>query len=278
MTQKATTWRPTSWDSPDDVAMTDGRGPEPTRPAPRRNRHTVARISHVFGELVLTAGVMLLLFVGYTLFWTGVETQQAQNSLKEELFAQWADPQPGAGLTPPTSEPVPGEPAPEAGLADVDLGEGIGVLRIPRFGDNYAWAVVEGVRTDDLKRGPGHYPGTAMPGEVGNFALAAHRATYGEPFAQVEEFELGDQVVVETATTWYTYTVFNIDFPVDVGATWSIEPSPFDLGAEPTRSLMTLTTCHPRWASTYRFLVFTELTEILPKSDGVVPSALQQAA
>lgn len=248
---------------------------------PRRNRHAVARISHVFGELMLTAGVLLLLFVGYTLFWTGVEAQQAQDSLKDELFAQWAaDPQSGTGIppTPTPGEPAPGEPAPEGGLAEVDPGEGIGILRIPRFGDNYAWAVVEGVRTDDLKRGPGHYPGTAMPGEVGNFALAGHRATYGEPFAQVEEFEIGDQVVVETATSWYTYTVFEIDFPVDVGATWSIEPSPFDLGAEPTRSLMTLTTCHPRWASTYRFLVFTELTETLPKAAGVVPSALQQAA
>lgn len=248
--------------------------------APRRNRHTIARISHVFGELVLTAGVMLLLFVGYTLFWTGVETQQAQDSLKDELFAQWAAPQPGTGLVPRPGEPAaPGEPAPPGTeVAHVDLGEGIGVIRIPRFGDDYAWAVVEGVRTEDLKRGPGHYPGTAMPGEMGNFALAGHRATYGEPFAQVEEFELGDQVVVETATTWYTYTVFNIDFPVEVGATWSIEPSPFDLGAEPTRSLMTLTTCHPRWASTFRFLVFTELTETLPKAAGVVPSALQQAA
>lgn len=242
--------------------------------APRR-RHTVARVSHVFGELMLTVGVMLLLFVCYTLFWTGVETQRAQDSIKDDLFAQWGDPQPGAGL--PGDQPPAGE-TPGADLADVDLGEGIGVIRIPRFGENYAWAVVEGVRTEDLRRGPGHYPGSAMPGEVGNFALAGHRATYGEPFAQVEEFELGDQVVVETATTWYTYTVFDIQYPVDVDATWSIEPSPFDVGAPPTRQLMTLTTCHPRWASTFRFLVFTELTETLPKGEGVVPAALTQAA
>lgn len=263
--------------------LTDQVVSDRPRTAPQRNRHLVARVSHVLGELMLTGGVLLLLFVGYTLFWTGVETQQAQDSLKDELSAQWAAPQPGAGLAPEPSEPAPDEPAPDepapgAALADVDLGEGIGIIRIPRFGASYAWAVVEGVRTEDLRRGPGHYPGTAMPGEVGNFAVAGHRATYGEPLAQVEEFELGDKVVVETATNWYTYTVFDIDFPVDIDATWSIEPNPFDLGVPPTRSLMTLTTCHPRWASTYRFLIFTELTEMLPKADGVVPSALAQAA
>lgn len=247
-------------------------------PAPPRRRRTLARVSHAFGELLVTAGVLLLLFVGYTLFWTGVETQQAQDAITAELFAEWGDPQPGAGLPEPADGAEPGEGAEPGGTAAADLGDGIGLLHIPRFGDDYRWAVVEGVRTEDLRRGPGHYPGSAMPGELGNFAVAGHRATYGEPLAQVEELELGDEVVVETATTWYTYTVFDIRYPVDTGATWSIEPSPFAVGEEPTRSLMTLTTCHPRWASTYRFLVFTELTEALPKAEGVVPASLTQPA
>lgn len=247
-------------------------------PAPRRKRHAVARISHVLGELLVTAGAVILLFVGYQLFWTGVETAKAQNGIKDDLFAQWADPQPGAGI-PPTA--VPGDPAapgpgPDPGVAPVSLGEGIGIIRIPRFGSGYAWAVVEGVRLEDLARGPGHYPGTAMPGEVGNFAVAGHRATYGEPFADVEALREGDKVVVETRTAWLTYSIYDIDFPVPVDSAWALEPDPQNLGAAPTRSLMTLTTCHPRWASTFRFLVFTELIETLPKGDGVVPAALAQ--
>lgn len=259
----------------EDVGVASSAPP----PAPRRKRHTVARVSHVIGELLVTAGAVILLFVGYQLFWTGVETAKAQNSIKQELLAKWGDPDEGLGIAPtvapgeiPSSDPV--VPGPDPGVAPVSLGEGIGILRIPRFGRDYAWAVVEGVRLSDLARGPGHYPGTAMPGEIGNFAVAGHRATYGEPFAGVEELRLGDKVVVETASTWLTYSIYEIDYPVPIDSSWALEPDPQNLGAEPTRSLMTLTTCHPRWASTYRFLVFTELVETLPKGDGVVPAAL----
>lgn len=258
----------------EDVMLTSAASP------PRPKRHTVARISHVIGELLLSAGAVILLFVGYQLFWTGVETGKAQASLKEELFARWADPQPGASLPPPVVPgdvpgEVPGAPAPEA--APPAVGNAISLLRIPRFGSDYVWAVLEGVSLDVLADGPGHYPGTAMPGEVGNFAVAAHRATHGEPFADVEALREGDAVVVETQTAWLTYSIYEIDFPVPVDSAWALEPDPHNLGAAPTRSLMTLTTCHPRWASTHRFLVFTELVETLPKGDGVLPAALAQA-
>jgi sortase A len=83
------------------------------------------------------------------------------------------------------------------------------VLRIPRLGD---WndrppVVVEGVSTSDLKKGPGHIPGTALPGELGNVVLSGHRTTYGAPFERFDELRPGDAVVVETRDTWFTYTV-----------------------------------------------------------------------
>jgi sortase A len=264
------------------VAQADGPGGPPPLAAPAgaspsgpRKRRPVARTMHVFGELLLTLGAVLLLFVGYQLWWTGVETGQAQDDIKDQLAQQWDNP-----LQPGETPPSPGESPGEEGLADVDLGEGIGIIRIPRFGPSYAWAVVEGVRLEDLARGPGHYPESAMPGEVGNFAVAGHRATHGEPFAQFEALRVGDEVVVETATQWFTYTIYDIQYPVPVTSSWAITPhaSQEPLVGEPTRQLMTLTTCHPRWASTYRFLVFSELSETTPKVDAegneVLPPAL----
>jgi len=228
----------------------------------------LARVTHAFGELLLTVGALLLLFVAYTLWWTGVETGNQQDALKDELANQWEQQplqpgQPGATGAPPT----PGAPEEPPGLADVEIGDGVAILRIPRFGPSYAWAVVEGIDEENLTRGPGHYPETALPGEVGNFAVAGHRATHGEPFAQFEELETGDPVVVETATQWYTYEITEIDYPVPISSGWALDPNPLDLGNPPTKPMMTLTTCHPRWASTFRFLVFSELVNTTPKLD-----------
>jgi sortase A len=235
---------------------------------PRARSHVIARIAQGLGEVMLTLGMVLLLLVVYQLFWTGVETHRAQDTIKNDLYAQW-------GVVPPSGSGLGVGPAKEPEIKDFQPGDGIGMLRIPRFGLNYAWAIVEGTSLDDLARGPGHYVGTALPGEVGNFAVAGHRATHGEPFARFEELRVGDPIVVETATRWYTYEVFEIDYPVPIDSMWATAPDPQNVGAAPTEAKMTLTTCHPRWASTSRFLVFTRLTETLDKAPGVTPAALQ---
>lgn len=258
------------------LSDSEDQDPPPPRESAihRRRPRMLARVTHAFGEVLLTVGVVMLLFVAYTLWWTGVETGNQQEGLKDELAQQWevGQPQPGVTITPGATEP------PE-GLADVQIGDGVAILRIPRFGPGYAWAVVEGIDLDNLARGPGHYPQTAMPGEIGNFAVAGHRATHGEPFAQFEALETGDPLVVETATQWFTYEVTEIDYPVPVSSGWALDPNPLDLGNPPTKSMMTLTTCHPRWASTFRFLVFSELVNTTPKVDATgadqLPPALQ---
>ena len=173
--------------------------------------------------------------------------------------------------------PVPPTAAPtQAAVPPVELGTGIAVLRIPRLGD---WndrppVVVEGVSTSDLKKGPGHIPGTALPGEVGNVVLSGHRTTYGAPFERFDELQPGDAVVVETRDTWFTYTVrgTRIVRPSAVEVTY---PVPGDRGATPTQRLLTMTTCHPRFSARQRMVVSAELTATDAKSDGT-PAALAQ--
>lgn len=205
------------------------------------------------GELCITVGLVALLFVAYQLAWTNVLAQQAQGRVTDEIREQWDRP---AGSTRPAEN-----------LADVDFGDGFAFLRIPRLGRNYSVPVLEGVQLDDLARGVGHYPKTAAPGEVGNFGVAGHRATNGEPFAQLDRMRKGDVVVAETQDTWFTYVVdrTRIVTPSDV---WVIDPVPGRPRAEPTEALLTLTTCNPRWSSTQRLIVFAHLEEARPKSAG----------
>ncbi len=250
------------------VFLEDESRPEATgqpRLDHRRKSHTLARVTHTFGEILLTVGAVLLLFVAYTLWWTGVETGNEQQSLRNDLENQWASeqPQPGISVAPGTTTTTTAPP----GLAEPAIGDGVAILRIPRFGPDYAWVVVEGIDITNLARGPGHYPQTSLPGEIGNFAVAGHRATHGEPFARFEELRTGDPVVVETATEWYTYQITKIDYPVPIESGWALDPSPLDLGQSPTKAMMTMTTCHPRWASTFRFLVFSELVNTTAKTD-----------
>ncbi len=160
-------------------------------------------------------------------------------------------------------------------MPPVELGSGIAVLRIPRLGD---WndrppVVVEGVSTADLKKGPGHIPGTALPGEVGNVVLSGHRTTYGAPFERFDELQPGDAVVVETRDTWFTYTVrgTRIVRPSAVEVTY---PVPGDPAVRRRRKrLLTMTTCHPRFSARQRMVVSAELTATDAKSGGP-PAAL----
>jgi len=210
------------------------------------------------GELLITAGLVALLFVAYQLAWTNLLAQRAQGRVADQIREQWERPD--------------GSTRPAENLADVDFGEGFAFLRIPRLGKNYSVPVVEGVQLDDLARGVGHYPKTAGPGEVGNFGVAGHRATNGEPFARLDRVRKGDMVVAETRDRWFTYVVdrTRIVTPSDI---WVIDPVPGKPNAEPTEALLTLTTCNPRWSSTQRLIVFGHLEETRPRSAGP-PSAL----
>jgi sortase A len=124
--------------------------------------------------------------------------------------------------------------------------------------------------------GVGHYPGTAMPGAVGNFSVAAHRTTYGKPFNRIAELVVGDPVVVRTEDTWYVYRVTGTQIvgPSDVSV---IAPDPADPAAEPTQRTMTMTTCHPMFSARERYVVHLTLDYWAPTS-GPAPAELTGGA
>lgn len=239
------------------------------RAAPRR-RHGVSVVG-VLGELLITVGFLLGLFVVWQLWWTDVTAGRQQEQVVDNL--DWA-----VDTALPAPEPVP-EPVdlgPPPVPAEPEHAETFATLRVPRWGEDYVRPISQGTtRTDVLDvLGIGHYNGTAMPGEVGNFSLAAHRTTYNKPFHRVAELEVGDPLVVQTPEAWYVYRVTGTEIvlPHEVDV---IAPVPREPEAEPTDRRMTLTTCHPMFSARERFIVYTELEEWMPVADGV-PDALSE--
>ena len=235
--------------------MTDA---PPTTTAPAR-RWTVVGI---LGELLITCGVLLLLFVAYQLWWTNVTAARAADGAAQQLREAWSAPPRGDG------EDSEEQPEPE-------LGRAFALMYIPRLSD-MVWGtpVVEGVQSADLATGIGHYPGTAMPGEVGNFAVAAHRATNGEPFRDIDRLQVGDRVYVETRDEWFVYELTHDELvaPDDV---WVIAPVPGEPGATPTERLITLTTCHPRWGHAQRWVWWGTLVDQLDRDSGQIPDGIE---
>ena len=203
------------------------------------------------GELFITFGVVVLLFVTYTLWGTGRYTQAQQTTLAEQLDARWAEPA-----------------AADVTREKVKLGDGMALIRIPRFGKKYRYVIVEGTSPDDLRRGPGHYARTAMPGQTGNFVVSGHRTTYSAPFNKVDRLKAGDEILIDTRSTQYVYRVTG----AQVVAPTRIEvtaPVPFHPGRKPKKKLITLTTCHPKYSAAQRLIIFGELDRQLPRvNDG----------
>jgi sortase A len=212
------------------------------------------------GELLITIGVVLFLFCAYQLFYTNMVADDAMRSEVADLHKLWSEP--------PTARTLkPFDSADSAG----DSGAVFAILHIPRLGDK-SIPVLQGTTLDLLGRGAGHYKDSAMPGQVGNFAVAGHRKTHGEPFRYLDGMRSGDLIVVETATTWYTYREDADPFIVDPSDLGVVAPVPGHPGVTPTRKLITLTTCNPWWASTQRMIVTGALIAQQPRSEGVPPA------
>jgi sortase A len=227
----------------------------------------LARVLRTTGELLITIGVVILLFCGYELYFTGIETAREQRALEQDIRATWRD---GGG-----SYPTVAEPAPEQ-LPELELGDGVAIIRVPRWSRTHADVIVEGVRLSDLKKGPGHYPESALPGQIGNFVVSGHRTTYGAPFGRMDDLVPGDPVVIETRDMWFTYrvTAKEVVRPTEVEV---ILPVPRQEGVRPTKALLTLTTCHPKYSARQRLIVYAELAEKTPKAGDTLPPALMAA-
>ncbi len=228
---------------------------------------SVRLVVRTFSELCVTVGALIVLFVGYVLFWTGVQATGASDGQIDSLEQEWArrPPAPAPAATGPT-EPSTG-PAPEEG-------EPFAVMYVPRFGRQWDWPVLEGTGADTLKKGLGHYAGTARPGATGNFAVAGHRRTYGDPFKDFPRLRRGDAVVVNDGTTWFTYRVQKkpyLTVPGDVGV---VDPVPRKAGFDGPGRYLTLTTCDPEWGSTHRLIAWAHLDATQPVGEGR-PAALE---
>ncbi|MGW5240165.1 class E sortase [Monashia sp. NPDC004114] len=240
------------------------RGPD------RPRRRTGRRYLGLAGESLVALGVLVLLYAVWQVWWTDVDAGAAHQRSVQQLEGEFKD---GAAPRLPgqTAPPVPSGKGHVARIPVVARsveappeGTVYAIVRIPRLGPDYAVPVVEGTKRSDLEQGIGHYRGTAWPGQVGNFALAGHRMTYGGPFRDIERVLPGDRVIIETATTYYVYTMGKHTI-VDPSHIAAIAPVPERPGARPTVASITLTACHPKYASTWRWIVHGRLEAAVPR-------------
>jgi sortase (surface protein transpeptidase) len=215
-------------------------------------------VVRTLGEVLVTAGAVLLLFVVYELYVTDLFNAREQTQLSQGLHDQWGH------RTPATTEKGP-----------FATGQAFAILHVPRLGAGYRRVIVEGTGQKQLAQGPGHYVGTAFPGQPGNVALAGHRVGRGSPFLDLDAMRPGDPIIVETRTSWFVYRVLGDRANGNFGADASGIPGqevvlPTDLAvisptpgaaatAPPSGSYLTLTTCHPRFSARQRLVIHAKL-------------------
>jgi sortase (surface protein transpeptidase) len=268
-------------------------------PPPKAPRSRGAKVVRTFGELLITAGLVVLLFVVYELYVTDLFSAQKQAGASAGLDDDWAK---GRELHP-----------------DLVDGKAFAKLYIPSFGTDYHFTIQEGTDAAALEVGPGHYQGTALPGEPGDFAVAGHRVGKGAPFNDLDLLSSCDSIVVETQTDFFVYRVLphsdeitgwatgkgkqpqcshvstlrtnapdggpygktigrEVVNPDQVDVVAPVPHQPADvLPAAQEVSLLTLTTCHPQFSDRQRLIVHAVLTNQYPKTPGATYAQLLQA-
>jgi sortase A len=207
----------------------------------------------------LTAGVLILLYAAYVLWGTGIQTERAQDEMRERIETAWELPAQESTEAPP-DEASPDETTAEAD-SRLEVDEVFAIIRVPRLGSDWEWIVVDDVDLESLTRGPGHYPHSAMPGELGNLAIAGHRSGHGAPFHNLDRLQVGDTIEIERADGVWTYSVDQAPSVIDPSDVWVVDPVPGAAAeAEPSERRITLTTCHPRYGSSQRMFVSGVLT------------------
>ncbi|MCL2541513.1 MAG: class E sortase [Nocardioidaceae bacterium] len=211
------------------------------------------------GVGLIGAGVAILLWVAWEFWGTNIISQHRQQEVSSQLQKGWSS----------------GE-----STVHTKFGDATAILHVPRFGKNYAVPVLEGDSDNVLASGIGHMPHTQGPGQVGNYALAGHRVTHGEPFAQFPSLRKGDEVYVETRNKTYIYVLDNsgTSLIVPFTQTWIIHKSPVNPdkgGVEPiasSRRLITLFSCSEIFHTDNRSVVFGHLVQVKPRAHGSGPA------
>ncbi|MET8765546.1 class E sortase [Streptomyces sp. NPDC004658] len=226
---------------------TDASEPDP-EPAPRRRPGRIALAVSVFGELLITAGVLLGLFVVYSLWWTNVIADRKADRQADKVREHWAEQQqshPGA----------------------LDTKDGIGFLHVPAM-HNGEVLVEKGTGTDVLDDGvAGYYTDpvkATLPttGKDGNFSVAAHRDGHGAKFHNIDKLRKGDPIVFETRDDWYVYKVYSVLPETSKYNVKVLSAVPRESGRRKPGHYITLTTCTPVYTSRYRYVVWGELVRV----------------
>ena len=205
------------------------------------------RVIRGIGKTLISAGVLILLFVVYQLWGTGLHHDREQRSLRAQFARQLAAPAAAADPAPATTS-APTTAATTTAPAPLIEGRAAAVITIPKIGVDEV--VVEGVGVEDLKKGVGHYPDTKMPGEKGNAALAGHRTTYGAPFNRLDDLVAGDAINVTTRAGTFRY---------DVMEKKVVTPETVSVLDDTDDNRLTLTTCHPKYSAEQRLIVVGRL-------------------
>ena len=220
----------------------------------------LARFLGRVGRVLITAGVLILSFVAYQLWGTGLHTAQAQDDAETEFEQQQQDYQEQQDervASTSTTAPTDGSPTSTAPEQEPEIpaapGEGglVGRIEIPSIGVD--WYFYEGVDLSILKDGPGHYMGTPMPGQPGNAAIAGHRTTYGAPFHRLDEMKSGDEIEV-------TY-ITGASFTYEYRTTEIVSPNQTEVLQNKDDNRLTLTACHPKYSARQRIVVIARLQD-----------------
>ncbi|WP_411719943.1 class E sortase [Mycetocola sp.] len=216
----------------------------------------------VIGELLVTGGVLVLLFLVWQLWLNDAVLRAAQDREAAQLSEMWQS---------NASEPTGPAEAPmlPVRLSQPADAEVFGVLRVPRFGQDFAARLAGGVSASRTLNplGLGHYPDTQMPGELGNFAVAGHRNSHGKPLNLIGELRVGDAIVVEVPEGWYTYRFRTLEYvePSGVGV---LNPVPQTDGVEASDSIITLTSCNPAFSTAERIIAYGAFESWTPRTAG----------
>jgi sortase A len=235
-------------------------------PAPESDDHDWRRVVRTVGKVLIATGLLLGGFVAYQLWGTGIEAGRAQNALEDEFAALLTSVATSTSTSPATSttvppgttpatvavaaptvapDTVPATAAPPA-IPPTAEGDPVALLEIPDI--DLDVVVVAGVSVADLRKGPGHYPDTPLPGQFGNAAIAGHRTTFGQPFHNIDDLEPGDLIIATTLAGRFVYEVTGTEI-VDDSATHVVATTNPDIAE------LTLTSCHPKWSASQRIIV-----------------------
>ena len=187
-----------------------------------------------FGALCLALATAGILFFAYEQLWTNHVADKAAQSTAQQIKNEWQT---------PSSQKVP------------RIGQGFALLYIPALREDvWELPILHGTEPEQLDVGAGHYVNTRLPGAVGNFALAGHRSTHGEPFANFDRLRAGDRVIVQTRDNWFIYEL-DFDAQVSPDDAWVLDVNPGGMANKVgTDKLITLTTCTPRYGSSGRWI------------------------